>query len=97
MAQVKVTVIRPSVSVQWYIPPFSEKDYVKQTYSNMSNDLIVSEDSLITTRIKTGSLEDCQRFIAELNDASSILNERRVHNVSNGITYSIELIEDTPV
>jgi hypothetical protein len=93
MAQIKITVKRPSILTCWYYTPMQERNYIHESYPNLTYKRILSEDLLTVTRIRTGSYEDCLRFYKEFNDPNSIFKARKVYNKINGIIYTIELIE----
>ena len=93
MAQVKITVKRPSRYIDWYYTPLSERVYIHESYPSLIPKRVPSEDFLTVTRVKTGSYADCLRFYNEFNDPNSIFKWRKIYNKTMGITCTIELIE----
>ena len=93
MAQVKITIKRPTLLTQWYYIPIYERVYIHESYPNLTQERILSKDFFTVTRIWTGSYEDCLRFFNEFNDPNSIFKARKVYNKFFGITNTIELIE----
>lgn len=104
MAQLKITLTRPSTDVAWYSATEEEKTYISDNYSDLkksffdivSGSYIVPEpyndvDSLTAVRYRSGSLDLINAFINDINDTNNILNNRKQYWDNNNITYDFEI------
>ena len=95
MATIKITLVRPDLSFDWFPRPENEAEYFQANYSTLTFANSFSEDMLTQTRIRTGDLALCTRLYNDLNDPSCVLYNRRVTCEANNVIFTVELIEDS--
>ncbi len=95
MASVKITLVRPDISFDWFARPANEVEYFQANYSALAFENMFSEDLLTQTRIRSGDLALCTRFYNDLNDSACVLYNRRTFCEASNVTYTVELIEDS--
>ena len=101
MSQVKITVTRKNMDVIWYQPDTNEVDYIENTFPLLVSQVqytgLFENSSQFKTLVKTlsGSLKDCQRYINECNDETSILNRAKQYYSSLEFSHRPVKITDT--
>lgn len=99
MAKLKMTVTRPSASVEWYKVPPDEITYVNSKYLGLNATLnrFNPDGGLfdsVEVRTRVGNLLQCQDFYNELNNPSSILYRRKNYYEANGCTVVYQLLDE---
>ncbi len=99
MAKLKMTVTRPSASVEWYKVPPDEIAFVNSKYLGLNPtinrfNLDGGAFDSVEVRTRVGSLLLCQDFYDELNNPSSILYRRKAYYEANGCTVVYQLVDE---
>ena len=95
MASVKITLIRPDLTFDWFTRPADEVEYFQANYSSLTFERTFSEDMLTQTRIRTGASALCTRFYNDLNDPTCVLYNRKTTCETNNVTFTVEFIGDS--
>lgn len=94
MASVKITLVRPDTSFDWFSRPANEVEYFQANYSTLALERTFSDDWLTRTNIRTGDLALLTRFYNDLNDPACVLYNRRAFCEASNVTYTVEFIGD---
>ena len=92
MASVKITEERTLKQTPWYKFNREERLYIKKFQDLTLNISEISENGLIREVTRTGSIELCREFLNELNDPSTVYNNRKKYCDENGIKIMYTLI-----
>ena len=93
MSNVKITIVRPSRKIDWFVFSEDTKDYIKLKYRNLKFEpATISLNELTATRFASGKLEDIMEFYNEITDPTSVLHARKKYCDENGFTITYQLI-----